>query len=306
MNVHSQRAVTKTVLITGATSGIGRATALHLARQGHRVLATGRNEAALQSLRLAPPGQIETLSLDVTDRGQLADVLDQVDALTDGKGIDVLVNNAGFGVFAPTSEVSETDLRAQYETNVFGLLAVTQAFIPLMQRAGSGTIINVSSVGGRLTLPFLGSYNSTKYAVESLSDALRVELKPFGIRVAVVEPGLINTNFTPRSTAEIERFRGADSKYADALANIEPVIARTGGGGGEAMGVPPERIAKTIARIVKARRPRARYVAPFSAWLSLQLARVLPTSWLDALLWSATRLGGSSKALQPASSSSPS
>lgn len=303
MNVHSQRAVTKTVLITGATSGIGRATALHLASQGHRVFATGRNEAALQSLRLAAePGSIETLTLDVTDRGQLADVLERVEALTDGKGIDVLVNNAGFGVFAPTSEVNETDLRAQYETNVFGLLAVTQAFVPLMHKAGSGTIINVSSVGGRLTLPFLGSYNSTKHAVESLSDALRMELKSFGIRVVVVEPGLINTNFTPRSTAEIERFRGDDSKYADALANIEPIIART-----EAMGVPPERIAKTIARVVKSRRPRARYVAPFSAWLSLQLARVLPTSWLDALLWSATRFGGrSQKALQPASSSSPS
>jgi len=276
---------TKTILITGATAGIGRATALGLARAGHRVLATGRNPAVLDEVkREAPDGRVSTIVLDVTHRGQLADAVKQVAMLTNGDGIDVLINNAGFGVVAPTSEVSERDVRAQYETNVFGLLAVTQAFVPQMRARGSGTIINVSSVGGRLTLPFLGSYNSTKYAVESLSDALRNELRPFGIHVALVEPGLINTNFGSRSTKNVERFVGPGSHYTEALSNMDAMLETS-----EAMGVPPERIAKAIIGLVAARRPRARTVAPFSAQLALRLASVLPTAWLDVVL---RRVGG--------------
>lgn len=288
--------MTKTILITGATSGIGRATALRLAASGHRVVATGRNREALASLRReAGDADLQVLRLDVTNRDEIAEAAKEVDALTDGAGVDVLINNAGYGVVAPVAELPESELRALYETNVFGLMAVTQAFVPAMQRRRAGTVINISSVGGRLTLPFLGSYNSTKYAIESLSDALRAELRSFGVNVVIVEPGLINTNFTPRSTTQVERFADASSNYADALQNLDSVVART-----EAMGVPPERIAQVIDRIVASRRPRSRYVAPFSAWLSLALARVVPTRWLDAVLWRATQLGASSrKSLAP-------
>ena len=289
--------MTKTVLITGATSGIGRATALALARQGHHVIATGRNLEALHALMASAEGNLDIARLDVDDQASIRAAVLRVAELTDGEGIDVLVNNAGFGVVAPASEIGQAELRAQFETNVFGLLAVTQAFVPAMRERGRGTIINISSVGGRTTLPFLGSYNATKYAVESLSDALRAELRPFGIDVVLVEPGLINTNFNATATAKAERFADETSPYATALANLHDVIGRL-----ESTGVPPERIASVIGRVIRARRPRARYVAPFSAAIGLLFARLLPTRWLDALLWSLTRIGPSeSKALAPAS-----
>src|SRR6478736_1285835 len=137
----------QTILVTGATSGIGRHAALYLSKRGHRVFASGRNEKALAALKTLPGA-------------------------------------AGFGVLGPTELITEADMRAQYETNVFGLMAVTRAFLPAMRARRSGRIINVSSLGGRYTLPFFGVYNSTKYAVESLSDALRIELGPFGVHVS--------------------------------------------------------------------------------------------------------------------------
>jgi short-subunit dehydrogenase len=275
----------KTILITGATSGIGRSTARMLAEAGHHVIATGRDVNALATLREQTEGRLDTLVLDVTDRGHLRDAVALVDALTEGAGIDVLINNAGFGIAAPTSELSDAELRSQFETNVFGLMAVTRAFVSGMRERGKGTIINVSSIGGRMTLPFMGGYNATKYAVESLSDALRSELHGFGIRVVLVEPGLINTNFTPRSTAALERWSADRSPYASAIAHADALIART-----EAMGVPPERIARVMLRIVASRRPRPRYVAPFSAQLTLLLTSVLPTTMVDAILRRIARL----------------
>jgi short-subunit dehydrogenase len=294
MNVHSTIAM-KTILITGATSGIGRVTALQLAAAGHRVIATGRNATALADLqREAASDRFHTLTLDVTDREQLRDVVASVDTITDGHGLDVLVNNAGFGIVGPSSELGDADLRAQFETNVFGLMAVTRAFVGAMRERGSGTIINVSSVGGRMTLPFLGGYNATKYAVESLSDALRRELHAFGVHVVLVEPGIINTNFTPRSTAAVDRWVG--SPYAGAFAQFEETIRRT-----EAIGVPADRIAHVIRRIVDSRRPRARYVAPFSARLTLALVALLPTALLDAVLRRIARLRATDlRALPPA------
>ncbi|HLL22107.1 MAG TPA: SDR family oxidoreductase [Kofleriaceae bacterium] len=195
---------TKIVLITGATAGIGRTTALFLARQGHHVIATGRKTAALDALaREAGTGRLDTLVLDVTTPASIADAVTAVDALTSGAGIDVLVNNAGFGVLGPTSEISDSELRRQYETNVFGLMNVTRAFLPAMRARRSGRIINVSSVGGRITLPYFGAYNSTKYALESLSDALRYELRPFGIDVSLIEPGVIRTNFEATAASNL-------------------------------------------------------------------------------------------------------
>ncbi len=283
MNVHSDGAM-KTTLITGATSGIGRVTALRLAKAGHRVIATGRSASALDELaREAASDHLHTLQLDVTDREQLRDVVASVDAITNGHGVDVLVNNAGFGIVAPSTELAESELRSQFETNVFGLMAVTRAFVGAMRERGSGTIINVSSVGGRMTLPFLGGYNATKYAVESLSDAMRRELHAFGVHVVLVEPGIINTNFTPRSTADAERW--TSSPYAGAFARFEETVRQT-----EKMGVPPDRIASVILRIVESRRPRARYVAPFTGRLTLALVAVLPTAWVDAVMRRIARL----------------
>jgi len=177
----------KTILITGATAGIGRFTALHLAKLGHHVIASGRKVDELKKLKAeAGSLDLDTVILDVTSATSIAAAVVEVDGMTKGKGPDILVNNAGFGILGPTSEISESEMRRQYETNVFGLMNVTRAFLPKMMERRAGRIINVSSVGGRMTLPYFGVYNSTKYAVESLSDALRYELRPFNIDVAIL------------------------------------------------------------------------------------------------------------------------
>jgi short-subunit dehydrogenase len=173
----------KTVFITGATAGIGRTTALHLASLGHHVIASGRKPTELAKLAAEArglAGKLDVIPLDVTQPDSIAAAVVEVTRLTGERGLDALINNAGFGVLGPTSEISDAEIRRQYETNVFGLMNVTRAFLPAMRARRAGRIINVSSVGGRITLPYFGVYNSTKYAVESLSDALRYELGPFG------------------------------------------------------------------------------------------------------------------------------
>jgi short-subunit dehydrogenase len=267
----------KIVLITGATAGIGRTTALHLARLGHHVIASGRNEAELT--RLAAEGlgmgaRLDVLSLDVTSSASIAAAVDAVGKLTDGRGPDVVVNNAGFGILGPTSESTDAEMRRQFETNVFGLMNVTRAFLPRMIERRAGRIINVSSVAGRITMPFFGVYNSTKYAVESLSDALRYELRPFGIDVALIEPGVIRTNFETTAATGLGRF--AATPYAGAIAKYEQMSRMT-----DRFASNPIVIAKAIARAVGARRAAARYVAPRSTGLVLILSAVLPTALWD-------------------------
>lgn len=280
----------KTILVTGATSGIGRATALLLASQGHRVFGTGRNGEALAEL--AAETSLETLLLDVDDPDSIAAAVVRVNEATKGRGIDVLVNNAGFGVMAPLLEITPHDLRRQYETNVFGLLAVTRAFAAGMARRGSGTIINVGSVGGRMTLPFLASYNSTKYAVESISDGLRAELHPFGIRVALVEPGVIGTRFNATAMDRLGRYGSPESAWSESLQTAARSVRRS-----ERFAARPEVVARSIAAAVAARRPRARYIAPWHAAPTLWLTKLLPTSVVDAIL---RRVSGLSRRASPA------
>jgi short-subunit dehydrogenase len=270
----------KTVLITGATAGIGRTTALHLAKLGHHVIATGRKVGELAKVKEEATSlglKLDTLVLDVTSKDSIAAAVAGVDTITAGRGLDVLVNNAGFGVLGPTAEIDDTEMRRQYETNVFGLMNVTRAFLPKMMERRSGRIINVSSVGGRITLPYFGVYNSTKYAVESLSDALRYELLPFGIDVALIEPGVIRTNFEATAVSGLDRFAGTPyavavqkyeqmSKFADKFAS-NPIV-----------------IAKAIARAVKARRASARYVAPRSTYMVLFMSAVLPRRGWDWIM----------------------
>src|SRR5688572_8898465 len=272
----------KIVLITGATAGIGRMTALHLAKQGHHVIATGRKVAELASLKLeAGTAKLDTLVLDVTSAASIASAASAVSALTGGKGLDVLVNNAGFGVLGPTSEISDSEMRRQYETNVFGLMNVTRAFLPQMRERRSGRIINVSSVGGRITLPYFGVYNSTKYALESLSDALRYELRPLGIDVVLIEPGVIRTNFEATAVSGMSAF--TETAYAPALGKYEQMSEMA-----DKFASDPIVIAKAIARAVNARRPAARYVAPWSTNFMIWFRAIAPTSVWD---WAMRKLG---------------
>jgi short-subunit dehydrogenase len=278
--------MSKIVLITGATAGIGRTTALHLAKLGHHVIATGRKPAELakvkeEAVRDQTSGRLDTLLLDVTSASSIASAVVEVDKLTAGRGLDVLVNNAGFGVLGPTSEIDDAEMRRQYETNVFGLMNVTRAFLPKMQARRAGRIINVSSVGGRLTLPYFGVYNSTKYAVESLSDAMRYELRPFGIDVSMIEPGVIRTNFEATAVSGLSRYAG--TPFAVAVAKYDKMSKMA-----DRFASNPIVIAKAIARAVNARRPAARYVAPWSTNFALFMQTVLPTRVWD---WAMRKVG---------------
>jgi NAD(P)-dependent dehydrogenase (short-subunit alcohol dehydrogenase family) len=274
----------KIVLITGATAGIGRTTALHLAKLGHHVIASGRKVTELATLEAEAkrlPGTLETVELDVTSEDSIAAAVTAVGALTHGRGPDVLVNNAGYGVLGPTSEITDAEMRRQYETNVFGLMNVTRAVLPKMRERGAGRIINVSSVAGRITLPYFGVYNSTKYALESLSDALRYELRPLGIDVALIEPGVIRTNFESTAVSNIERF--SHTPYAGALTKYEAMSKLA-----DRFASEPIVIAKAITRAIEARRPAARYVAPFSTHMFLLLSAFLPQRMWD---WAMRRAG---------------
>ena len=270
----------KTVLVTGATAGIGRHLALDLARQGHRVFASGRNEAALASLRAeAEDGglAIQTLKLDVTSPASIAAAELAVRELTDGYGVDVLVNNAGYGQGGSMIELGDAELRAQFETNVFGLMAVTRAFAPGMLSRRRGWIVNVSSVGGRVTFPFFGAYHASKYAVEALSDALRAELHTFGIHVAVVEPGPITSNFSERAFTSLPAAQDT-SPYAVSYALADGIREAS-----DRASFSPAHVARAVRKAIGSRWPRARYVAPWFLALPLALLPFTPTRLLDAL-----------------------
>lgn len=266
----------KNILITGATAGIGRQIAIDLAKKGHRVFATGRREDALASLAEELDGfAIDTLRLDVTDSAAIAQVRDEVERRTDGHGVDVLINNAGYGQVGPVELVSDADVRKQYDTNVFGLLEVTRAFLPKMRTRGAGRILNISSVGGRATMPLMGVYGSTKYALEALSDALRIEVAAFGVQVVLIEPGYIKTEFGDVSLESAGRYSG-ESPYAAIMARTEAVNEQM-----LKFASTPDVISRAVQQAIGARRPKARYVAPFTGKVMIALFSVFPTRVVD-------------------------
>ena len=284
MNAH------KIVLITGATAGIGRATALHLARQGEHDIATGRKADQLEALRAEAaaanlPGRLDVTLLDVTSQASIDAAKLAVDRLTHGYGVDALVNNAGYGLAGPLAEIGDADLRAQFETNVFGLMAVTRAFLPQMRARRSGKIVNLSSVGGKVTFPFFGAYHGTKYAVEAFSDALRYELEPFDIRVVLIEPGPIKTNFGDTSMQTVSKYTGG--AYAASVQKADAIRQKL-----ERNAARPEAVAKVIARAIRRRRPSARYAAPFYNGAIFWLAAMLPQRAWD---WTVRRMAFLSK-----------
>lgn len=271
-----------TVLITGATSGIGRHTALRLAGRGHSVMATGRNEHRLAALAAEAKAsglseQLWTHPLDVTDEASIAAARAELERRTGDPGPGALVNNAGYSAPGPLELVGDAELRAQFDTNVFGLMAVTRAFAPAMRLRGSGRIVNVSSVMGRMTLPLHGPYNASKYAVEALTDALRMELAPFGVEVVAVAPGTIRSDFEDTALAGFERYRDADSPYDRALAGIGQVYARAYG-----RSPGPDKAARLIQHAIEDSRPRARYLTARSR-LELAVLGGLPPRAADAL-----------------------
>ena len=269
----------KTILITGAAGGIGRHAALHLARRGHRVFATGRRADTLDELAREAAGlPLETLLLDVTDPASIEAARAEIEKRTQGRGVDVLINNAGYGQFGPLELVSDAELRRQFETNVFGLSAVTRAFVPRMRERGQGRLINLSSIGGRVTFPFAGAYHATKYAVEAMSDALRRELGLFGVDVVLIEPGPIATEFAATAVRSVSEMRDDFGPYGLFFERLEAVQKQA-----EGMAAGPERTSRAIQRAVEARRPKARYVVPGYLAPLLSFLMMLPVAALDWL-----------------------
>jgi NAD(P)-dependent dehydrogenase (short-subunit alcohol dehydrogenase family) len=273
-------------LVTGASTGIGRATTLRLAAGGWTVLAGVRDPDAGERLTqdAGPAGRVVALALDVTDGAQLSAAAELVEreAATAGAslrgGLDALVNNAGIGVGGPLELVSAEDLRRQFEVNVFAQVAVTQAMLPMLRRAG-GRIVFVSSIGGRVAMAFTAPYAASKHAIEAFGDALRVELRSSGVRVALVEPGSVATPIWGKAREEAERTSipsELQAYYGQVPAALGKVIEDTA-----RRGVTPELVADTIAGALAARRMRARYVVGRDAWAMLLAKRVLPDLVFD-------------------------
>jgi NAD(P)-dependent dehydrogenase (short-subunit alcohol dehydrogenase family) len=253
---------------------------LRLAGLGHHVIATGRNVAGLEQLKRAAKGRLDALALDVASEASVAAAAREATTLAGSGGIDTLINNAGYALAGPLESVGDAELKAQFETNVFGPMRVIRAFLPGMRERKRGRIINISSVVGRIALPFFGPYNSSKHAVEALSDTLRNELKAFGIDVVIVAPGSISTGLSDSERKVLEDYAAAGSPYAAQIRkvlafhkDVEPNASK------------PEIVAKAIVRVVEAKRPRARYVVPFLPNRALiALAEFLPTEASDALI----------------------
>ena len=265
---------TRTALVTGASSGIGEDTARKLRALGYIVYGAARRSDRLQALTA---DGIRPLAMDVTDDASMSSGVNRI--LEETGRIDVLVNNAGYGSYGAIEDVPIDEARRQFEVNVFGLARLT----PHMRIQGSGTIINISSIGGKLTTPLGGWYHATKYAVEALSDALRIELSPFGIDVVVVEPGGIRTEWASIAADHLEA-TAEGSAYADQIRGVAGAMRSESN---RRHYSPPEVIARTVGKIVTARHPRTRYAVGFMAKPLIAARRVLPDRAFDQLIGAA-------------------
>jgi NADP-dependent 3-hydroxy acid dehydrogenase YdfG len=262
------------VLVTGASSGIGRATAIEFARRGHQVFAAARREEALADLAARTPN-IRAVSMDVTDADSVRGAWAKIEASTGGAGVDVLVNNAGFALSGPIEVLSDADVKRQFDTNVFGLLTLTRTALPAMRERGSGTVINISSLVGRTTFSGMGAYGATKYAVEALSDALRQEVAGFGVKVVIIEPGFVATGIGEAADARPAGKEAPDA-YAAMMARGQRYLAAQ-----IARGIPAEKVAAAVVSAAEHPRPRTRYVVPGSARLLITLLTSLPDRLAD-------------------------
>ena len=268
-----------TVLVTGTSTGIGRACAVHLASCGFDVLAGVRRAADGEAVRALAPDRIRPVELDVTSAEQIAAVVSAAQA----SGLFGLVNNAGVSVQGPVEYLEVEEFRRQVEINLIGPVAVTRACLPLL-RASRGRVVNVSSIGGRAALPFLSPYNASKFGLEGFSDSLRMEMAPLGVRVSVVEPGSVKT----------EIWRKGTSEGRAALAAMPAEVRAVYGPRLEAMletaskaatrGIEPVEVAEAVAHALSARRPKARYVVGSDARARVVMHAVLPTRLTDALV----------------------
>jgi short-subunit dehydrogenase len=269
----------KTVLITGASGGIGMATAVYLAEKGYSVVATSRSDdrlAALKSVADERGLSISTVVLDVNSDEAVGDILPGV--IEEHGTIDALVNNAGYSLWGPAESLSVDELKDVFETNFYAAFRMMQGVLPGMTDRGSGTIVNITSVEGRIVTPFNGGYGATKFALEGLSEAMRFELWPLGVRVVVVEPGLYSTNLFSNQVIA-ERTEAPDLPYGPLIARYRKRRANY-----DRLAKDPVKVARTIHRAIRSKRPRFRYTVGAEATLGILAARYLPERVFQALL----------------------
>jgi NADP-dependent 3-hydroxy acid dehydrogenase YdfG len=267
----------KAVLITGCSSGIGHATAERLNADGWKVYATARRPEAIADLEAAG---CTTLKLDVTDEHSMSAAVEHV---TGAEGaVGVLINNAGYSQSGAVESVSLQQISAQFETNVFGLIRMCQLVLPGMRDQRWGKIVNVGSMGGKLVFPGGGIYHATKYAIEALSDALRFEVRGFGVDVILVEPGLIKTSFGEVAASSVQT--AGDGPYADFNREVAKATAEAYEGPLVKLGGGPEKVADAIVVALEAQRPKARYKVTPSAHLLIGQRRITPDRVWDLIM----------------------
>jgi NAD(P)-dependent dehydrogenase (short-subunit alcohol dehydrogenase family) len=267
----------RTVLITGCSTGIGRACAERLARAGHTVYATARRPESIEDLRAAG---CRTLALDVTDEASMAAAVEVVEK--EAGAVGALVNNAGYSQSGAVESLPMDDLRRQFETNVFGLVRMCQLVLPGMRASGDGRIVNMSSMGGNFTFPGAGAYHASKYAVEALSDALRFEVKGFGVGVTVIQPGAIRTEFAETVASRMPEGEGPYATFNAEVGRTtreayeKGPLARLGG--------EPDAVAKAVEKAITARRAPIRMRVTPSAHVLVTQRRLMPDRVWDGFL----------------------
>ena len=273
----------KSVLITGASTGIGRASALRMDADGWRVFASVRREKDAAKLRDAASERLVPLMLDVTDANQIAAVAAQIGEAVGGRGLDGLVNNAGMAVMSPLETIPLDDLRKQLEVNLVAQVAVTQAMLPLI-RTARGRVVFLSSIGGRMAMPFGAPYHASKYGIEAVVDCLRQELRPWKIDVVAIEPGSIDTPIWERGEGVADELAGRapaaqEELYGEKIESFRGAVRRTA-----ERGIPPAKVANAVQHALTARRPRTRYLVGADARGQALLARIVPTRVMDRIV----------------------
>ena len=271
------------VVVTGASTGIGRATALFLDEKGYRVFAGVRKAADAESLAKEASDRLTPITIDVTEERSISSAKEEVERAVGEDGLVGLVNNAGIGRGGPIEVMPIDDFRINLEVNVVGQVAVTQAFLPLI-RQGSGTVVFIASIGGRIASPFLSPYAASKFAIEAVGEALRRELKPWDIDVAVIEPGSISTEIWNKASETAEDRVGQMSPsarrlYGKQMARYGEVIEETA-----KRGIPPSKVAKVIHKAIRSDKPKHRYLVGTDAKIAARLNGALPDRTFDRML----------------------